>query len=75
MADDASMAFPDIQKDAQVHHPTFGMGKVLQRTGKDEKTAKAIIKFREEGEKKLALQFADLTVDKVDEDEAEGAAQ
>ncbi|MDK2971203.1 MAG: hypothetical protein PWP23_958 [Candidatus Sumerlaeota bacterium] len=70
------IAFPDIVNNAQVNHPTFGPGRVLLRTGEDEKS-KAIVKFKEEGEKKLALRFAKLTVDKVEEEpvaEKEGEA-
>ncbi|MCB2154034.1 hypothetical protein KQI84_04060 [bacterium] len=67
---DQEIAFPEIQNNAQVHHPKFGIGKVLLRTGMDERS-KAIVKFKEEGEKKLALKFAGLTVDKPDEEEEE----
>lgn len=58
--------YPDIQNNVQVHHPTFGVGKVVLRSGTDE-NSKAIVKFKEEGEKKLSLKIASLTVDKIDE--------
>lgn len=64
------IAFPEIQNNAQVHHPQFGLGKVLMRIGTDERS-KAVVKFKEEGEKKLALRFAGLTVDKPEEDDEE----
>lgn len=71
---EVELAFPDVINGAQVHHPTFGVGKVLLRTGVDEKS-KAIIKFKEEGEKKVALRYANLHVDKVEEEPpAEGEA-
>ncbi len=65
---EAEMAWPEIQNNAQVRHPRFGVGKVVMRMGTDEKS-KAIVKFKEEGEKKLALRFANLTVDRVDDEE------
>ena len=65
---EAPQAFPDIQNNVTVHHPTFGVGKVMLRTGSTAKNAKAIVKFREEGEKKLALAHANLMVDKPAED-------
>lgn len=58
-----NIAFPDVIANAQVIHPTFGAGKVLVRTGEDD-NSKAIIKFKEEGEKKIALRFANLIVEK-----------
>jgi len=58
--------YPEIQNNVQVHHPTFGVGKVVLRTGSDE-NSKAIVKFKEEGEKKLSLKIASLTVDKIEE--------
>ncbi len=61
---------PDIVQNVQVHHPVFGLGKVTQRYGTDEKS-KVIVKFREEGEKKLALKYARLEVDKPEETEDE----
>jgi hypothetical protein len=67
-----TIAFPDIVVNAQVHHPDFGVGKVIMRTGTDE-NSKAIVKFKEEGEKKLALRFARLIADRV-EDEPEAVA-
>lgn len=54
-----SMHQPEIKKNAEVTHPIFGLGKVLERYGEDEKS-KVIVKFREEGEKKLSLAFAKL---------------
>jgi hypothetical protein len=74
---DQEVAFADIQNNVQVHHPKFGIGKVMLRTGADEKTSKAIVRFKEEGEKKLALRYARLTVDKVEDEPvatADGAA-
>ncbi len=72
---ESEMAFPDIQNNVQVHHPSFGLGKIVIRTGTDE-NAKAIVKFKEEGEKKLALKHANLTVDKIDDEpEAEGESE
>lgn len=50
---------PEVKKGVEVTHPTFGVGKVLDRFGEDEKS-KVIVKFREEGEKKLSLEFAKL---------------
>lgn len=70
---DENIAFPDVVNNATVRHPQFGAGKVMLRTGSTEKNAKAIIKFREEGEKKLALRFAKLSVDKPVE-EADASA-
>lgn len=61
------IAFPDIVTNAQVHHPVFGAGKVILRTGTDEKS-KAYVKFREEGEKKLSLKYANLVVEKPEEE-------
>ncbi|MGF1571539.1 MAG: hypothetical protein ACFCU1_00535 [Sumerlaeia bacterium] len=58
-----NIEFPDVIANAQVIHPTFGAGKVLLRTGEDE-NSKAIVKFKEEGEKKIALRFANLIVEK-----------
>lgn len=67
-----NIAFPDVINNAQVIHPTFGAGKVLLRSGEDE-NSKAVIKFKEEGEKKIALRFANLTVEKPEvEPGAEG---
>lgn len=63
------IAFPDIQAGVQVYHPTFGVGKVIVRTGSDE-NSKALVKFKEEGEKKLALKHANLKADKVEEEPA-----
>jgi len=71
---DSEMAFPDVVQGATVEHPTFGVGRVLLRTGTEKKSAKAIVKFKEEGEKKLALQYASLVVEKPEEEPAEGEA-
>lgn len=65
------LMYPDIVNNAQVNHPTFGVGKVILRTGMDE-FSKAIIKFKEEGEKKVSLKYAGLWVDKVEEEDVEG---
>ncbi len=65
-----NIEFPDIQNGVQVHHPTFGVGKVIVRTGSDE-NSKVLVKFKEEGEKKLALKHAELFVEKVEEEPAE----
>lgn len=54
---------PDVKPSAVVNHPKFGTGKVIARYGEDEKS-KVIVKFQEEGEKKLALKLARLIVDK-----------
>jgi hypothetical protein len=62
-----AVSFPDIVANAQVHHPVFGVGKVLMRTGTDE-NSKAVVKFKEEGEKKLALRFARLIADRIEEE-------
>ena len=59
--------FPEIQNNVQVHHPTFGVGKVVLRSGTDE-NSKAIVKFKEEGEKKLSLKVANLIVDKIEDE-------
>lgn len=53
------MYLPEIKKNAEVTHPLFGIGKVLERYGEDERS-KVIVKFREEGEKKLSLAHAKL---------------
>ena len=50
---------PEVKKGAEVTHPTFGLGKVVDRFGEDDRS-KVIVKFREEGEKKLSLKFANL---------------
>jgi len=71
-ATNEDIAYPDIQNGVQVNHPTFGVGKVVVRTGRDEHS-KALVKFKEEGEKKLALKHAGLTVDKVEEEPVEDA--
>jgi hypothetical protein len=44
----------------QVKHPKWGVGTVLFLSGAGD-TAKAIVVFPEEGQKKLMLKFADLT--------------
>jgi hypothetical protein len=53
---------PEIKQSAVVHHPKFGTGRIVARYGEDEKS-KVIVRFQEEGEKKLSLEFADLEVD------------
>lgn len=66
---------PDIKQSVLVRHPLFGVGKVVARFGEDE-LSKVIVKFQEEGEKKLSLKHAKLTVDKVEEPEpAEGEGE
>ena len=35
---DQDIAFPEIQNNAHVHHPVFGLGKVIMRTGTDERS-------------------------------------
>ncbi len=64
---EVAVSFPDIVANAQVHHPIFGVGKVVMRTGSDE-NSKAVVKFKEEGEKKLALRFARLIADRIEEE-------
>lgn len=58
--------WPDIQNNVQVRHPKFGLGKVLLRMGEDE-NSKAIVRFQEEGEKKLALRYAKLVRDVIED--------
>jgi len=70
---DSEMAFPDIQVGAIVHHSTFGAGKVVNRIGTDERS-KVVVKFREEGEKKLSLKMANLKVDRPDNETKGGAS-
>ncbi|HMX62230.1 MAG TPA: hypothetical protein PKD58_04120 [Candidatus Sumerlaeota bacterium] len=53
---------PDVKAGAVVRHKKFGVGKVAVRYGEDE-LSKVIVKFQEEGEKKLALKQAKLEVD------------
>jgi len=53
---------PEVKPTVVVRHPRFGVGKVVSRYGEDEKS-KVIVKFQEEGEKKLLLRLAKLTVD------------
>lgn len=60
---------PEIKQSVTVHHPRFGMGKVVARYGEDERS-KVIVKFQEEGEKKLSLQYAELEVDAPEEEES-----
>ncbi len=59
---------PEIKSGVVVHHPKFGLGKVTLRFGEDEQS-KVIVKFQEEGEKKLALRYAELEVDQPEEEE------
>ncbi len=56
------MYMPEIKPPVVVRHPRFGVGKVMHRSGEDE-LSKVIVKFQEEGEKKLSLKFAQLEVD------------
>ncbi|CAN5288692.1 hypothetical protein BH09SUM1_BH09SUM1_30730 [soil metagenome] len=56
-----SVFLPEIKPAAMVTHPKFGKGKVTVRYGED-KNSKVIVKFQEEGEKKLAIQHAKLVV-------------
>lgn len=70
---------PEIKQSVVVHHPKFGQGKVMARYGEDE-NSKVIVKFQEEGEKKLALQHAKLEADipepePEEEEAAEGEAK
>lgn len=55
--------YPEIQNNVQVRHPKFGLGKVILRMGEGEQTSKAIVRFKEEGEKKLSLRYAKLVAD------------
>lgn len=64
---------PEIKPSAVVHHPKFGSGRVVARYGEDEKS-KVIIRFQEEGEKKLAIAIAPLEVD-IPEEVTEAAAE
>lgn len=68
------MYLPEIKQSVMVHHPKFGLGKVIVRYGEDEHS-KVIVKFQEEGEKKLALQHAKLEVDQPEPDPEEEAAE
>ena len=66
----------DIKAGAAVRHPKFGLGKIVARYGEDE-LSKVIVKFQEEGEKKLLLKKAKLEVDAPEEEPlapAEGEA-
>ncbi len=58
--------WPDIQNNVQVRHPKFGLGKVMLRMGEDE-NSKAIVRFQEEGDKKLALRYAKLVRDVIED--------
>lgn len=60
---------PEIKSGAVVKHSKFGMGKVIARYGEDE-LSKVIVKFQEEGEKKLSLKVAKLEVDMPEEEPA-----
>lgn len=53
---------PDVKPTAVVRHKKFGVGKVTARFGEDE-LSKVIVKFQEEGEKKLSVKYAKLDVD------------
>ena len=50
---------PEVRNGVEVTHSKFGIGKVLARYGEDEKS-RVIVKFKDEGEKKLSLGFAKL---------------
>lgn len=65
---------PEIKTGVIVNHGKFGSGKVMARFGEDE-LSKVIVKFQEEGEKKLSLKYAKLVADIPEEPEAteEGA--
>ncbi len=65
-AKDKKAFYTDIQNNVQVRHPKFGLGKVLLRIGEDE-NSKAFVRFQEEGEKKLALKYAKLVRDVVED--------
>lgn len=70
-----SMYRPEIKSGVIVRHPKFGVGKIAARYGEDE-ISKVIVKFQEEGEKKLALQYSGLEVDQPEEEAvAEGAEE
>ena len=53
---------PEAKPGATVHHKKFGTGKITARFGEDE-LSKVIVKFVEEGDKKLALKQAKMDVD------------
>jgi len=72
-AKDKKAFYADIQNNVQVRHPKFGLGKVLLRVGEDE-NSKAFVRFQEEGEKKLALKYAKLVRDVVDDSPADDDA-
>lgn len=55
-----STPWDQIEIGDQVKHPKWGVGTVLFRSGSGE-TAKAIVVFPEEGQKKLMLRYAGLT--------------
>ncbi|MBI1292067.1 hypothetical protein GC173_12625 [bacterium] len=57
-----ALFLPEVKTSVVVRHPRFGVGKVVARYGEDQ-NSKVIIKFQEEGEKKLLLRLAKLTVD------------
>ncbi len=65
---------PEIKPSVIVHHPRFGAGKVLARFGEDE-LSKVIVKFQEEGEKKLSLKLAKLVADIPEEEPTEETAE
>jgi hypothetical protein len=72
-AKDKKAFYTDIQNNVQVRHPKFGLGKVLLRIGEDE-NSKAFVRFQEEGEKKLALKYAKLVRDVVEDAPADDEA-
>jgi hypothetical protein len=65
---------PEIKQGVIVHHPKFGKGKVSSRFGEDEKS-KVVVKFVEEGEKKLSLKYAKLQADIPEPEEAPASAE
>lgn len=66
--------YPEIQQNTLVRHPKFGLGKVVARFGEDE-LSKAIVKFQEEGEKRLSLKYAKLVREAVEEEQPAAGAQ
>ncbi|OPZ14101.1 MAG: DNA-dependent helicase II [candidate division BRC1 bacterium ADurb.BinA364] len=56
---DGSHPFDEFQIGDQVKHPLWGVGTILYRSGVGE-NSKVIVVFPEEGQKKLALRYANL---------------
>lgn len=65
-----SVYLPEIKQSVEVTHPKFGIGRVVARYGEDQKS-KVIVKFKEEGEKKLLLAKAKLRVNQPEPTPAE----